>query len=572
MDQPHKPKRPEKLPALTSLRFFAAAMIVLHHSLGSFGIPRELHNYFPTTQGVSFFFVLSGFVLTYVYKSFDSNKAIGHFLLARFARIWPLHVTTLLIAIAFLSIDLRVDTLLSNVFMVHAWVPNWEYFMSYNSLSWAISTEFAFYLLFPFLIYQWRRTWHIKIIFAFLIIIGIIFCSNYYNLTSGMNGKIGYIGFIYINPLGRLFEFTFGMLMALVYEKFLPIYQPEITRATMAELLVLFIVPGVMLATPFLCMFALPWIGLSGILWVGEGGLSCFFFGLLILIMAFQKGIISRLLSWKIFIILGELSLSIYLLHQIILRYYRFKIEGYFSIPDWIAYTYFWVILLFSSHFLWLFIEQPCRKFIVNFILKIKINRIVFKLNLNKIKTDLQKRIIKFSALNFLKEKRILIIEIIAFIFLICPVYYKIKNINYINIINADSASRMLFETGCENWNVTFGNKFILMGSKIIQKIDGLEIKLFWKNIVDQRLSYVNAIHLVDTKGNILFQSDYLQDKGNSIVRAGTIWLDKIDIPRSKLKNVAAIAIGIFSADSGLLPADHGPRDWDGKRLLINLN
>ena len=572
MDQPHKPKRPEKLPALTSLRFFAAAMIVLHHSVGSFGIEKTIQKHFPTDQAVSFFFVLSGFILTFVYRTLVGKKEVGRFLLARFARIWPLHVATLIIALIFLPAHFRIDTFLANLFLVHAWIPIWDYFFSYNSLSWAISTEFAFYLLFPILIHEWVRTWHIKLSAVFLILIGIIVCCNYFQLPLGTNGGIGFHGLIYINPLARLLEFTLGMGMSLIYVKKVSSYQPGKVLATLIEIVSFVIVAVVMVNTGSLTSLAYSWTGKMGAQWLCHGGINCLFFGLLILVMAFEKGIVSKILSWKIFIILGELSLSIYLLHQIILRYYRFKIEGYFSIPDWIAYTYFWVILLFSSHFLWLFIEQPCRKFIVNFILKIKINRIVFKLNLNKIKTDLQKRIIKFSALNFLKEKRILIIEIIAFIFLICPVYYKIKNINYINIINADSASRMLFETGCENWNVTFGNKFILMGSKIIQKIDGLEIKLFWKNIVDQRLSYVNAIHLVDTKGNILFQSDYLQDKGNSIVRAGTIWLDKIDIPRSKLKNVAAIAIGIFSADSGLLPADHGPRDWDGKRLLINLN
>ena len=54
--------RPPKLHPLTSIRFFAAALIVLQHSAGSFGISREILLEIPTAQGVSVFFVLSGFI------------------------------------------------------------------------------------------------------------------------------------------------------------------------------------------------------------------------------------------------------------------------------------------------------------------------------------------------------------------------------------------------------------------------------------------------------------------------------------------------------------------------------
>lgn len=60
----------QKLDALTSLRFFAAGAIVLHHISGTMGIPRiEGYN---LAQGVSFFFVLSGFILLYVYPHLES--------------------------------------------------------------------------------------------------------------------------------------------------------------------------------------------------------------------------------------------------------------------------------------------------------------------------------------------------------------------------------------------------------------------------------------------------------------------------------------------------------------------
>jgi peptidoglycan/LPS O-acetylase OafA/YrhL len=61
---PHSVK---KLNALTSLRFFAAAMIVLGHCHGQFEHTIKIAEHFALNQAVSFFFVLSGFILAYVY-------------------------------------------------------------------------------------------------------------------------------------------------------------------------------------------------------------------------------------------------------------------------------------------------------------------------------------------------------------------------------------------------------------------------------------------------------------------------------------------------------------------------
>jgi peptidoglycan/LPS O-acetylase OafA/YrhL len=51
-----------KIDTLTSLRFFAAALIVIGHSIGVFGFPADWPRGLATYQGVTFFFVLSGFI------------------------------------------------------------------------------------------------------------------------------------------------------------------------------------------------------------------------------------------------------------------------------------------------------------------------------------------------------------------------------------------------------------------------------------------------------------------------------------------------------------------------------
>jgi peptidoglycan/LPS O-acetylase OafA/YrhL len=64
-----------QIKCLTSLRFFAAAMIVVFHSVDAFGIIQSRKIQFSLVQGVSFFFVLSGFILTFVYPSL--SRATG---------------------------------------------------------------------------------------------------------------------------------------------------------------------------------------------------------------------------------------------------------------------------------------------------------------------------------------------------------------------------------------------------------------------------------------------------------------------------------------------------------------
>lgn len=137
-----------KLNALTSLRFFAAAIIVLYHSQGNFGIAENAWPAFNLSQGVSFFFILSGFILTYVYPSL---KHIGtrRFWLARVARIWPAHVAAFILLFALLPVSLRsaaagptaynFPVAVLNLLLVHAWIPIQSNIVSFNSVTWSLS-------------------------------------------------------------------------------------------------------------------------------------------------------------------------------------------------------------------------------------------------------------------------------------------------------------------------------------------------------------------------------------------------------------------------------------------------
>ena len=153
-----------KLNCLTSLRVFAAMLIVIHHC-----VPKEHLLKVPVLRGmcldhgVSFFFVLSGFILTYVYHGMQPT-GYRDFFVARFARLWPAHIATLALGFILGSYSPGNGVYLAlNAAMLQSWWPVSPCYFSYNALSWSISTEFAFYLAFPFLIRNFRSTWHYKL-------------------------------------------------------------------------------------------------------------------------------------------------------------------------------------------------------------------------------------------------------------------------------------------------------------------------------------------------------------------------------------------------------------------------
>src|SRR5579875_2310310 len=103
MTSSHYPKVRTEIPALTSLRFFAALWVVLFHirELGLWpGGPLPYRALVRVGYlGVSFFFVLSGFILVYVYAGRHIPK--GRFWQARFARVYPAYLFSLLIFLPF---------------------------------------------------------------------------------------------------------------------------------------------------------------------------------------------------------------------------------------------------------------------------------------------------------------------------------------------------------------------------------------------------------------------------------------------------------------------------------------
>jgi peptidoglycan/LPS O-acetylase OafA/YrhL len=154
---------PDNIRTLTPLRFFAAAAVVAYHFLLYVPFDVSAYAWLPHKGylAVDFFFILSGFILTHVYRGGILDKKISYrdFMVRRFARIYPLHLLTLLamagIALTPLHFGLIVpwpghfplESFFSQIFLLHAW--GFERALSFNGPSWSISAEWFAYLIFP---------------------------------------------------------------------------------------------------------------------------------------------------------------------------------------------------------------------------------------------------------------------------------------------------------------------------------------------------------------------------------------------------------------------------------------
>ncbi len=147
--------------SLTALRGIAALTVLIFHcSAPLFGGAEQVP--MPLNRGylaVDLFFLLSGFVLTHVHeRDFAEGVAwadVKSFLRARLARIYPIHILTLLLLLPLYGSGAAYSgfALVQNLFLTQIWCNG----MSWNYGAWSISAEWHAYLLFPILVTHWRQ-------------------------------------------------------------------------------------------------------------------------------------------------------------------------------------------------------------------------------------------------------------------------------------------------------------------------------------------------------------------------------------------------------------------------------
>ncbi|MEU3511016.1 acyltransferase [Streptomyces longwoodensis] len=228
------PGTSSRLPSLTGMRFFAAFLVFLFHLslLDAYSTDSQGHGPFASAlknggwAGVTFFFILSGFVLTWSARRDDTPCAFWG---RRLAKIYPNHVVTFLFALAaYAYASATWGRGIPNFLLLQAWIPRDDVFFSINNPSWSLSCELVFYLLFPAL-HRWVRSipeirlwwWAAATAAAILLLplavqlvpAGEAFGPNHAN--SPLYGhSITQMWLVYIFPPVRVLDFLLGILMA----------------------------------------------------------------------------------------------------------------------------------------------------------------------------------------------------------------------------------------------------------------------------------------------------------------------------------------------------------------------
>lgn len=311
---------------LTSLRFFFALMVFCAHCyvIDSFF---DAHFFKEGFVGVVFFFVLSGFIIAYNYQHTLQANEISRrtFWIARIARVYPLHWLTLLIAAIlgnYVVASNGVDWLkhfLASLTLTNAYIPKADYFFSFNSPSWSLCCEQLFYFYFPFIVplaKDYKRLFCLLAGMTILMLVGMYF-------TPADEIK----GYWYVNPVTRFPDFMLGMLLFHLYE--------YLSRKKISSL------QGNVMEIASVILFLVFYLYASEIPKVYR--YSCYYWlpvALLLISFSLQKGMLSRVLSNRFFILGGEISYSFYLIHLFVLLSYaewqktaEYRIAWFISVP-----------------------------------------------------------------------------------------------------------------------------------------------------------------------------------------------------------------------------------------------
>ncbi|GAA5086102.1 acyltransferase family protein [Nocardia iowensis] len=218
------------LPSLTGMRFIAASMVVFTHVMLRLTPDRYVEGkglgmFWQMTGnvGVSFFFILSGFVLTWAVRPGLARSAFWR---KRICKIYPNHlVTALLVVVLMLGSGQAVElkTLIPNLLLIQSWFPDLHITFGINAVSWSLACEVLFYLAFP-LLYFWisripvERLWVSAIAVTAAIwsipVIADLLMSDTPPPAPGMGYSALQYWFTFAFPPTRCLEFVLGIMVA----------------------------------------------------------------------------------------------------------------------------------------------------------------------------------------------------------------------------------------------------------------------------------------------------------------------------------------------------------------------
>ncbi len=364
--------RSGEIKALTGLRFFAAIWVVLFHfrPLLAQAVPDVSSALAPVldsgAQGVDLFFILSGFVLAWNYldrmgPSWSTRDTL-HFLWMRLARVWPVYLVTLHLAALWIIFTLNVghvpaenaDTLTATSYvrqllLVQLWFQPYFDGSSWDGPAWSISAEWLAYLTFGFLalvIFRLARATRARslLLLAFATTLPPVM----FLLASGQF----YTPWSWLPRI--LLQFTAGAIACAAVRRLDPSHRTRMLAGVGSILLF-----GAIVGT----LYWLDGHPIPGVM--DSGGVVDLLFVPLVVMLSIGSGTLPALLSTRILVYGGQISFSLYMVHELVHTAWNWAAEQFELVlagpaGPWLLTAIFAVTLVCSA-LLYHVVEEPAR-------------------------------------------------------------------------------------------------------------------------------------------------------------------------------------------------------------------
>jgi peptidoglycan/LPS O-acetylase OafA/YrhL len=352
-------KEKDFIPSLTGIRAVCAYFIFFKH-LNPFSFTKDPNAFLFINQFytfLTFFFVLSGFIICHKFYEINSlkRKHLYNYFINRFSRVFP--VLFILTSITFLiqyirhidSTESIIKNYILNITLLKGFSSN--YYLTGIGPGWSLTVEELFYFLSPLLFLLLKRKSVLLYILLSIYLAGVLLTL----LFSGINADGFFSSFhftFYFTFFGRVFEFFCGIYLAMIVKGRFKNAWLEKTAHRSTYIGVLIICVALFLLFLISVHFNIMqgyenWLGLFVNNIIMPIGITILFYGLI-----YRKSLLERFLGSRLMVYLGNSTYSFYLLHTTFLLSW---IKKYISHNLFIVFI---SMILFAFVFYKL-IEQP---------------------------------------------------------------------------------------------------------------------------------------------------------------------------------------------------------------------
>lgn len=313
-------------PNLDGLRFFSFFAVFLYHTYLTFynnikevspkayGVVEFLFR--NGNLGVNFFFVLSGFLITYLLikeREFKGTIHVGNFYIRRILRIWPLFYLCVFIGFIVFPIIKKmtggVPNEIANPLYYIFFANNFDFMHSWPtkpdatilSVLWSVAVEEQFYLTWP-LIMRFVPVRFYKFVFPTIMLLTLVFRSFYTGLDDHD------FGVRYFHTFSLIGDMALGGLLAYLCSSDTP-FRRFVSNLNRLQVAMIYL--GAIVVT----LFRDELFTFNAFTVVIERLVIAFFFGMIILEQNYAKGSFFKMSRFKTLSKLGIYTYGLYCLH-----------------------------------------------------------------------------------------------------------------------------------------------------------------------------------------------------------------------------------------------------------------